>query len=177
MKIIFQIYLVVFLAIINIQSSIAQNTTEKKAIKEWIIANKNNITLVSLSEYQKMSSTVKNLVKKDANTLIYDVEITSTDIDKLESKNTLPAQYIALRNFLSKKELKLKEELRSTTDQKKVNEWMDQHKNENIKIVSLEDYKSRPASEQAYIDALPKKIIFKGKNLTWPDIENYTSQQ
>ena len=151
----------------------AQTKEHKVAIKEWLIANKSKITLISTKEYQQMSPAVKTLLDADKQTLIYNQQVTQADLEAFEQKNDL-GNYIAFetiyekstaKNANSTKLLKEKEACKNN-----LSKWLEAHQKSNIKIISRQNYESRSIEERSYIDDLENKIIYEGLALTLEDV-------
>lgn len=157
------IFAVIVLLFIS-QKTPAQDQVQKKAIKEWLIAHKNEIVLISSEMHQNMSPKVKGLLTEDKRTIVYQQEVTLEDIKNFEQKNGLtPAVAFSVSESIISPE----------SDQQQLKKWMEEQRAKNIKIISYQDYKSRPIVEQMYIDKLEHKIIYKGKELRWEDVEKY----
>lgn len=193
-----------FFLFFNISSNFAQSNSDKTSIKEWLVANKDKITLVSMKEYQAMSPAVKAVLDADSKTLVYNTEVTMDNIYAFENKNVgknlapfrterqkaNEAEAVArasktqqdadLQAFKAQEEatLALQErqnaELQVTKERReRVSIWLEANKHRNIKIISYQDYMSRPAAQKAVIDALSDKIIYANDELTWEEIEQY----
>ncbi|BDS11807.1 hypothetical protein [Aureispira anguillae] len=159
------IILVLLFATLNLANLKAQTVSERAAIKEWLIANQEHLTLLSSDEYQKLSPSVKGILDVDKRSLIYDQEVTLADISAFEAKNT-SMDYVPFQGQLVREE-------QGHSNQDKVAKWLESNKRRNIKIISYQNYKSRSSKERAYIDQLVDKIIYKGETLEWGDIEEF----
>jgi uncharacterized membrane protein len=153
----------------------AQNQEKKVAIKDWLIANKNNITLVSSKEYQQMSPSVRTLLDKDKQTLVYNQEVTQEDLDLFEQKNK-DGDYVSFETIYKRSVATkaAKSTLEIEKDEKyKLSKWLELNKKRNIKIISRQDYESRSTEERAYIDNLKDKIIYEGTAVTLKEVETF----
>lgn len=167
--------LVVLFLIFGFFNTNAQTTSDRAAVKKWLIANKDNITLVTSEEYQSMSPSIKDMVISDSKTIIYNNEVRISDVLAFQNKN-------AGGNFVAfKMEKEQMAEKLTYKEQKQVNEdrvlkWLE-NESSGIKIISYQDYISRSVSVRAHIDNLDKKIIYNGNKVTWEDIESYNQNQ
>jgi hypothetical protein len=173
------VVIVLFVLFISTDVS-AQSTSDRQAVKEWLIANKDKVTLVSLSEYQSMSPSVKVIIDADSKSIVYAQEVKLNDIQTYESKNTATTftafKSDKIKSNIIEAERKAEAELLAD-NQRQVDKWIENNKSQNIKIISQENYRSRPQSERTYIDKLSKKIIYTGANLTIKDIVEYKEFQ
>jgi hypothetical protein len=158
----------------------AQTNENKTAIKEWLIANKNNVTLISTKEYQQMSPSVRTVLDADKQTLVYNQSVTQQDLEAFEQKND-KGSYIPFEAVQEKNATKNA----SSVNAKKANEeqqyqlekWLDAHKKSDIKIISQQDYNSRSVEERTYIDGLENKIIYEGTALTLEDVKAFDQKK
>ncbi|WMX12591.1 hypothetical protein [Aureispira sp. CCB-E] len=158
----------------------AQNQEKKAIIKEWLIANKGNVTLLSTKEYQQMSPSVKAIMDANKQTLIYDQEVTQKDLEAFEAKN-VEGSYVSFKticeNATAKKLEIVNAEKKQEERKYKLTKWLDSNRDRNIKIISRQDYESRPEAERTYIDNLEDKIIYEGTALTLEDVKAFEKKK
>jgi len=172
-------FLMLFFSMFSLTAT-AQTNENKTAIKEWIIANENNITLISSKEYQQMSPSVRGVLDADKRTLVYNQTITEDDLEAFEQKNDkgsyIPFETVRKKNVA--KNASLANELRTKEEHKyKLSKWLDANQKSNIKIISRQDYESRPLEERTYIDGLEDKIIYEGAALTFEEAKAFDQKK
>lgn len=172
-------FLMFIFSILSLTETV-QAQEKKVAIKEWLIANKNNVTLVSSKEYQQMSPSVRTILKADKQTLIYNQEVTEEDLEAFEQKNE-EGNYIAFEAIYEKSIAKSAATANAMEAEKedkyKLSNWLDANQKRNIKIISRQDYESRSAQERAYIDNLKDKIIYEGTALTLKEVKTFEEKK
>lgn len=154
----------------------AQTDENKVAVKEWLIANKNKVTLISTKEYQQMSPAVRAVLDADKQTLIYNQTVTLKDLEAFEQKNDqgnyVSYETIYAKNVSPASALEVQEE-----ENHQLLKWLDANQKSNIKIISRQDYESRSVEERAYIDGLENKIIYEGTALTLEDAKAFDQKK
>jgi hypothetical protein len=170
-------FLMLFFSMCSLTAT-AQTKGEKVAIKEWLIANKNNVTLVSSTEYQQMSPSVKALLDTDKQTLIYNQTVTQEDLKAFEQKND-KGSYVSFEAISEKSVAKKANSVEALAAEKKykLSKWLDANQKRNIKIISRQDYESRPVAERTYIDNLKEKIIYEGEAVTLEEVEAFDQKK
>lgn len=191
----------------TISNSFAQSNSEGAAIKEWLVANKDKMTLVTMKEYQAMSPAVKAVLDADSKTLVYNTEVTMDNIYAFENKNVGKN----LTPFRTKKEkvneaeavakaaktqqeanlqaFKAQEEANALlqerqnaalqlakAQQESIAIWMEANKHKNLKVISYQDFMSRPETEQNEM-LLSGVLVYEGSELTISDIERFDQGQ
>lgn len=170
--------LLLFLSIFSLTAT-AQKKDQQVAIKEWLIANKDKVTLVSFKEYQQMSPSVRAVLDANKQTLVYNQEVTQQDLEAFEQKNAA-GTYLPYEMLYKQNAVKNVPVANATTEEEqnhKVLKWLDANQKSNIKIISRQDYKSRSLEERTYIDKLENKIIYEGAAVTLEDIEAFEQKK
>jgi hypothetical protein len=152
----------------------AQTQEKKVAIKEWLIANKNNVTLVSAKEYQQMSPSVRTILDTDKQTLIYNQSVTQEDLEAFEQKND-QGTYIPFETMNEKNSAKNANSISTLEEENKykLSKWLDENQKRDIKIISRQDYENRSMEERTYIDNLKNKIIYEGAALSLEEVKAF----
>jgi hypothetical protein len=163
-------FLLLFLSIFSLTAT-AQTEENKVEIKEWLIANRNNVTLISSKEYQQMSPAVRTVLDANKQTLVYDQIVTQNDLEAFEQKNE-EGSYIPFETINKENVLKTEEE-----NKHKLSKWLEVNQKSNIKIISRQNYESRPLEERTYIDGLENKIIYEGAALTLEDTKAFDQKK
>ncbi|CAA6803344.1 MAG: Unknown protein [uncultured Aureispira sp.] len=173
-------FLMLFFSMFGLTAT-AQTKENKVAIKEWLIANENKVTLISTKEYQQMSPAVKAVLDADKQTLVYNQHVTQKDLEAFEQKND-QGNYTSIEAIYERSAAKkatpaklLKEQVEE--NQYKLSKWLDAHQKSNIKIISRQNYESRSVEERTYIDALENKIIYDGVALTLEDVKAFDQKK
>lgn len=146
----------------------AQTADERLAVKNWIIANKDKITLVSSDEYKTMSPAVRVLLDKDPKTLVYDQIVKTLDIQKFIDKN--PSVVFSTVESSRVTDVQ-KVESSKKIDQIEVENWIEHHP--DVKIIQYKHYTNASQEVREQMEKLPKKIIHHGKTPTKQDISSY----
>lgn len=158
------LFLLLFMAIGTVEIH-AQTSSDKNTIKEWIIANKDQITLVPLSEYKAMSPSVKQLVNADSKTIIYDLEVTVNDIKAFENKNkeTNYIRYQSKEERIADSENKAKEdelarkaakmELYQNDQKAYKKQYSNASSHQEKTLITKEEYDLMSADKKAKIDS------------------------
>lgn len=172
-------FLMLFFSMFSLTTK-AQTTENKTAIKEWLIANKNNVTLISTREYQQMSPSVRALLDADKQTLVYNQSVTQNDLEVFEQKNDkgsyVPFEAISTQS-VAKNATSVNAKKANEEQQYQLLKWLDANKKSNIKIISQQDYESRSIQERTYIDGLENKIIYEGTALTLEDVKAFDQKK
>jgi hypothetical protein len=168
-------FLMLFFSMFSLTAT-AQTKENKVEIKEWLIANRNNVTLISSKEYQQMSPSVRTVLDANKQTLVYNQTVTQNDLEAFEQKND-KGSYIPFET-VNKKNASLANTLEAQAENKfKLSKWLDANRMRNIKIISQQDYESRPLEERTYIDGLENKIIYQGAALTFEDTKAFDQKK
>jgi hypothetical protein len=189
----------------TISNSFAQSNSDKTAIKEWLVANKDKMTLVTMKEYQTMSPAVKAVLDADSKTLIYNTEVTMDNIYAFENKNvgknlvpfrterekaneteavaraSKAQQDADLQAFKAQEEANVVLQERQNAAlqiAKAEQERIDIWRNDNpdLKIISYQDYISRSKADQNEMKA-NGLLVCEGDKLTLKDIERFQKGQ
>lgn len=172
-------FLTLFVSMFSLTAT-AQTKESKIAVKEWLIANKNNVTLISTKEYQQMSPAVKTVLSADKQTLVYNQTVTLKDVETFEQKNEkgnyIPFEAICTKS-VAKNASSVNAKKADEAAQYQLSKWLDAHKKSNIKIISKQDYESRSPAERAYIDNLENKIIYEGTSLTLEEVKAFDQKK
>jgi hypothetical protein len=158
----------------------AQTKENKVEIKEWLIANRNNVTLISSKEYQQMSPSVRTVLDANKQTLVYNQTVTQNDLEAFEQKND-KGSYISFETISEKyvaKNASLANVLKTEEENKyELSKWLKVNQKSNIKIISRQNYESRPLEERTYIDGLENKIIYEGVALTLEEAKAFDQKK
>lgn len=163
-------FLLLFLSIFSLTAT-AQTKENKVEIKKWLIANRNNVTLISSKEYQQMSPAVRTVLDANKQTLVYNQMVTQKNLEAFEQKNE-KGSYIPFETISEENVAKTEEE-----NKYKLSKWLDANQKSNIKIISRQDYESRPLEERTYIDGLENKIIYEGAALTLEETKAFDQKK
>lgn len=154
----------------------AQTTDERLTVKNWIISNKDKVTLISANEYQSMSPAVKAIINADSKSLVYKTEVTVEDIQKFQSKNT-NTNLVAFKAKTTAQEKATLNTSKATTEQidrVSVKNWIEGPGKE-VKIISQSDYMSISQSHRTAV-GMTNVLVYPGSELTMKDIQNFESQ-
>ena len=159
---------------------------DRLTVKAWLTANKDQVTVLSLQEYQKMSPSVKVLLEKDSKVLIYNQQIGLDDIHKFESKAAVSVSYQHLsqpstqQTALQKQTAQLAEVALSLNDKTedygvqknalKAKEWLERYA-DSIQLIAAHDYsKLLPAQRNKDM------LVYQGDQVTLQDIKAFKAQ-
>ena len=171
-------FLMLFFSIFSLTAT-AQTKENKVEIKEWLIANRNNVTLISSEEYQQMSPSVRKILDADNRTLVYNQIVTENDLEAFEQKND-KGSYIPFETINEKNVTNSEKNVTKTEEEEnkyKLSKWLDANQKSNIKIISRQNYESRPLAERTYIDGLENKIIYEGAALTLEETKAFDQKK
>lgn len=165
----------------------AQTAQEKDQALAWHTANKNTVKLVTYTEYSQLSPEHKAEIDALEAKIIYDEKMGLTwqdiqtyeankDIAKIEEQDAQKRAYeeANMRGEHQKGSYLNQVSATEQYEQKMKNEQVDiwRQNNENVKLISIEQYQALSPQDRAEINSVANKIIYVGK-LTWEDIEAY----
>jgi hypothetical protein len=160
---------------------------DRSIVKAWLTANKDQVTVLSLQEYQKMSPSVKVLLEKDSKVLIYDQQIGLDDIQKFESKaavsinyqrlsqpstqqTALQKQVVEQANIVVNQNNKT-EDYGAQKNAVKSKQWLERHA-DSVQLITAHDY-SKLSPAQRNKDML----VYQGDQVTLQDIKAFKAQR
>jgi len=171
-----------FVLLIPTDDVSAQSTSDRQAVKEWITANKNNVTLVSSKEFQSMSPAVKAVIEADPKSIVYTETVKIEDIQKFEGKTSMP-NYVPFQDESTKANLQekaiskeKKEAALFVTHEERVEvkNWIE-NAGRGVKIISEADYMAMPQNQRVLVGTT-NVLIYAGKELRMKDIQGFKYQ-
>jgi hypothetical protein len=172
----------------------AQTPDERLAVKNWIIANNDKVTLVSADEYQSMSPAVRAMIDGNKKTIIYDKIVTVDNImkflelnisevyipfhsekkplaEKVENIISPNEEVLTKEKLFEKDPVAFKKYYKPNKPISKIDKWAEDN---HVRIYSQNQYNSLSKEIMEKLKASDYDLlIYEGNTLTMEDINNF----